>query len=67
MTPNTGTMDTTAASPEIEELHQRIEALRTDRALVDRQLRAAARSRPLLTLGIAVGIGFALGRIIGRA
>ena len=66
MTPNAGTIDTTAASPELDELHQRIEALSADLALVDRQLRAAARSRPLLTLGLAVGIGFALGRIIGR-
>jgi hypothetical protein len=62
-----GSVDTTGASPEVEELHQRIDALRADLALVDRQLRDAARTRPLLTLGIALAIGFALGRAVGRA
>lgn len=65
MTSN-GSVDT-SASPELDELHQRIDALRADLAVVDRQLRDAARKRPLLVLGVAVGIGFALGRAIGRA
>jgi ElaB/YqjD/DUF883 family membrane-anchored ribosome-binding protein len=33
---------------------------------VDKFLRTAARERPLMTLGIALGVGYLIGRLIGR-
>jgi ElaB/YqjD/DUF883 family membrane-anchored ribosome-binding protein len=33
---------------------------------VDKFLRTAARERPLMTLGVALGIGYLIGRLVGR-
>ena len=51
---------------EIDEMRQRILALRDDFSGVDKRLRAVLHERPLLALSVAVAAGFIVGRVIRR-
>ena len=46
--------------------HQAVDQMKEKLQSVDKFLRTAARERPLMTLGVALGIGYLLGRLIGR-
>jgi hypothetical protein len=51
---------------ELEELRQRIRALRSDWSRSDERIRRRLQQRPLLSVVVAVALGFVAGRVIGR-
>ncbi len=48
------------------ELQDRLEGLRGYAENLDGWIRSMARERPLLAIGLAVGVGFLVGRIASR-
>ena len=51
---------------ELEELRKRIRALRSDWSRADERFRTAVQQRPLLSVVVAVAVGFFVGRVIRR-
>lgn len=47
-------------------LSERLDGLRERAERADESIRAFARERPILAIGIAAGVGFVLGRIAAR-
>ncbi len=54
------------ASPDLDALQARLDALRDDFADADKRLRAFVRDKPLIAVGAAVAAGFLIGRILRR-
>jgi len=50
-------------SPEVKE---QVERVRGELEELDAQLRRAVQERPLLAVGAAVAVGYALGRLLAR-
>jgi ElaB/YqjD/DUF883 family membrane-anchored ribosome-binding protein len=54
------------ASPDLDAVQARIDALRDDVADADKRLRAFVRERPFVAVGVAVAAGFVIGRLLRR-
>lgn len=61
-----GDAESDSTRAELAQLQERLDGLRRELAVADRRLRVAARQNPLLAVGVAVGVGYLLGRLLKR-
>ena len=72
---NSGSVQTERVTGKLRDQAQAVQATLGEKAEqikdyasdVDSWLRQTAREKPLLTLGVAIGLGFIIGRIASRA
>jgi ElaB/YqjD/DUF883 family membrane-anchored ribosome-binding protein len=64
---NLGAEAREAARDVAHELEDRLEGMRGYADEAGEWIRALARERPLVAIGLAVGVGFLMGRLLSRA